>query len=82
MNKINTDLLKFVKKNILSVTELTRSTKLTEILNSYAATEKNTEIYIVQNNKVKNAQAVIIDLKYFEELLACKEAIENSKKER
>ncbi len=67
--------LNFLKKNVLSVTDLTRSNKLSEILNIYAGKETS-EIFIIQNNKNRNAIGVLVDLEYYERLLRLQEAVE------
>lgn len=72
--RVTTDILRFLNDRVLSVTQLTRSKKLTEILDSYSQ-EKSTDVYVIQNVK-KPGKAVIADLKYFEELLAYKEAVD------
>ncbi len=69
------DTLQFVKESVLSVSELTRSKKLAEILNSYAESYSR-DIYIIQNSKNKQARAAIADLDYFQELLRYKEAVD------
>ncbi|WP_131923468.1 hypothetical protein [Hazenella coriacea] len=71
---VTTDILKFLNDRVLSVTQLTRSKKLTEILDSYSQ-EKSTDVYVVQNVK-KPGKAVIADLEYFQELLSYKEAVD------
>lgn len=70
-------MLDFVKKNVLNITDITRTTKLTEILDSYA-NRKSEEVYIVQNNRNKDAQAVIIDMDFFQELVFYRDAIDNT----
>jgi hypothetical protein len=69
------DTIQFVKESVLSVSELTRTKKLTEILNSYAESHSR-DVYIVQNSKNKQARAAIADLDYFQELLSYKEAVD------
>ena len=72
---VNTDTLGFLRKNVYSVTEITRQKKLSEILDLYS--DKVTdEVFVIQNGKKKNAQAVIVDLEYFEELLSIKEEVD------
>ncbi|ADG07441.1 hypothetical protein [Kyrpidia tusciae] len=73
--RVTTDTLAFIQDHVLNVTDLVRTKKLSQILDSYADT-KSTEIFIVQNEKRRNAKAVIVDLEYFEELLRYKEAVE------
>ncbi|HHY66014.1 MAG TPA: hypothetical protein GX517_02220 [Alicyclobacillus sp.] len=73
--RVTTDTLAFIQDHVLNVTDLVRTKKLSQILDSYADT-KSTEIYIVQNDKRRNAKAVIVDLEYFEELLRYKEAVD------
>ncbi len=72
--RVTTDILSFLNDHVLTVTQLTRSKKLTEILDSYAK-EKSTDVYVIQNTK-KPGKAVIADLEYFQELLAYKEAVD------
>lgn len=72
------EMLAFIKNQVLTVTDITRSTKLTEILDSYAAKLPSEEVFVVQNTRNKDAQAVIADLEYFQELLMYKEAVEQA----
>lgn len=74
---VTTNILEFLKERVLSVSDITRTKKLSEILNEYAD-KKSSEIFIVQNTKKKNAQAVISDLEYFQELLSYKETVDSS----
>lgn len=63
--------LEFLKENVYGITDLTRTNKLSEILNRFSGKETS-EIFVVQNAKNKNASAVISDLEYFEHLLDIK----------
>lgn len=72
--RVTTDILKFLSDRVLSVTQLTRSKKLTEILDSYSQ-EKSMDVYVIQNTK-KPGKAVIVDLAFFQELLEYKEAVD------
>ena len=72
--RVTTDILEFLNEQVLTVTQLKRTTKLSEILDSYGK-EKSTDVYVVQNTK-KPGKAVIVDLNYFHELLSYKEAID------
>lgn len=74
---ITSTALGFLKENVLSVTDLTRTNKLSEILNKFAG-EETSEIYIIQNNKNRNAVGVLVDLEYYERLLKVKEAVEEA----
>jgi hypothetical protein len=74
---VSTDTLDFLKENVLTISDLTRTKKLAEILNSYAD-RVSRKIFIVQNSKNKKAQAVISDLEYFQELLKYKEAVDEA----
>ncbi|MCA0970814.1 hypothetical protein LCM20_09450 [Halobacillus litoralis] len=74
---INTNMLDFIRNNVYSVTEMTRQKKLSEILELYSG-EVTDEVFIVQNGKKKDAQAVIADLEYFEHLLTLKEEVERA----
>lgn len=71
------DMLAFVGENLLSVTDLTRTKKLSEILDNYSSSPSS-EIYVVQNNKNKHSQAVVADLEYFKQLLEYKEAVDEA----
>jgi hypothetical protein len=77
---VRTEMLQFIRENVLTVTDLTRSTKLTDILNSYAD-KVSEEVFIIQSSKNKHANAVLADLEYFEELLTYKEAVEQALEE-
>lgn len=74
---VTTNTIDFLKKNVLNVTDLTRTNKLSEILNQYVGRESE-EVYVIQNSKKKNSQAVLIDLDYFEKLLKYKEVIDQA----
>jgi hypothetical protein len=74
---LNTNTLDFLKQNVLTVTDLTRSNKLSEILDRFS-TGVSEEVFVIQNGKKKNAQAVMLDMDYFEQLLQFKEIIEAS----
>lgn len=76
-SSITVDTLNFVEKNILNVTDLTRTNKLAEILENFA-NDKTEEVYIIQNAKNKHAKGVFVDLEFFQELLRYKEMLEDS----
>jgi hypothetical protein len=71
------DILQFIQQNVLNVSEITRTTKLTEILDSYTD-KKSEEVYIIQNTRNKGARGVFLDLDYFAELIAIKQLVEES----
>lgn len=73
--RVTSKSLEFVKENTLSVTELTRTPKLTEILNKYAG-KASDEIYIISSNKNKDAVGVLVDYERFLRLLKAEEIIE------
>lgn len=74
---ITSTTLNFVKENVLNITELTRTNKLSEILNKYAG-EETSEVFIIQNNKNRNAVGVLVDLEHYQRLLRIEEAVEQS----
>lgn len=74
---ITSNTLNFVKENVLNITELTRTNKLSEILNKYAG-EETSEVFIIQNNKNRNAVGVLVDLEHYQRLLRIEEAVEQS----
>ena len=67
--------LEFIQDNVLNVTELVRTKKLTQILDQFADV-KSMDVYVVQNDKKRNARGVIVDFEYFQELLSYKEAVD------
>src|SRR5690606_18154967 len=69
--------LDFLRKNVYNVTDITRQKKLSEILDLYSG-KVTDEVFVVQNGKKRNAQAVIVDLEYFKELLSIKEEVEQA----
>ena len=77
MTTTRSDVLKFVKENVLNISDLTRTSKLAEILELYAD-KMSDELFVVQNTRNKNSRAVIADLKFFEELLRYKEAVDDA----
>jgi hypothetical protein len=74
--RITSDMLSFLNDHVLSVTQLIRTKKLAEILDSYSR-DKSTEVYVIQNTK-KSGKAVIVELNHFQELLLYKEAVEQA----
>lgn len=74
---VDANTLDFLRKNVLSVTDVTRSNKLSEILDRFS-NDITEEVFVIQNAKRKNAQAVMVDLEYFEQLLHLKEVFEES----
>lgn len=71
---ITVSMLNFIKNNVLSITDLTRTNKLSEILESYA-NKKSEEIFIVNNNRNRDARGAIIDIELLTELLAMRESV-------
>src|SRR5665647_1504455 len=67
----------FLKENVLSVTDVTRTKMLSEILNKYAGKETS-EVYVIQNSKNRNAVGVLVDLEHYERLLRIQEALEQA----
>ena len=74
---VSSDTLNFLKNNVYNITDVTRHNKLTEILDRFSE-EVTDEVFIIQNAKNKNAKGAFLDLDYFEELLANKEALDNA----
>ena len=77
MKTTRSDVLKFVKDNVLNISDLTRTSKLAEILELYAD-KTSDELFVVQNTRNKNGRAVIANLEFFEELLSYKEAVDEA----
>ncbi len=73
----NTNTLNFLRKNVLSVTEVSRSKKLSEILDLFS-NGMSEEVFVIQNAKKKDAQAVVLDMDYFQKLLQIKEVLESA----
>ncbi|MCO7177177.1 hypothetical protein ACFP7A_14140 [Sporolactobacillus kofuensis] len=80
MNKekpsVTTDTLNFLRHNVYNVSDLTRKNKLTEILQKFV--QPTDEVFVIENAKNKEAKAAMIDLKYFEDLLRYKEAVDQA----
>jgi hypothetical protein len=74
---LNTNTLDFLKKNVLGVTDVTRSNKLSDILDRFSKGPTD-EVFVIQNAKKKNAQAAVVSLEYFEQLLTIKEALDEA----
>lgn len=74
---ITAAMLDFVKNNVLSITELTRTNKLAEILDSFA-NKKNDTIYIVKNGRNKDSQGALVDVEMLMELLIYRDAVEEA----
>jgi hypothetical protein len=74
-NKIDSSILEFLQKNVLNITDLTRTNKLSEILSKFSGKETD-EVFIVQNNKNKTAMGVLVDLEHYMRLLKLEEQVE------
>jgi len=77
MTTTRSDVLRFVKDNVLNISDLTRTSKLAQILELYAD-KTSDELFVVQNTRNKNGRAVIANLEFFEELLSYKEAVDEA----
>ncbi|WP_151733790.1 hypothetical protein [Paenibacillus tengchongensis] len=75
--QITSSMIEFYKHNVLSITEITRTNKLSEILDSYA-NKKSGDIYLVQNSRNKDALGAIIDVDLLQELLELRDTISNA----
>ena len=75
--KMRTDSLRFLRERVLTVTDIMRTKKLTEILDEYSKGESE-DVFVVENTRNKNAKAILLDFEYFERLLTYEEAIENT----
>jgi hypothetical protein len=74
---VSSDTLSFLKNNVYNITDVTRHNKLTEMLELFSQ-EMTDEVFIIQNAKNKDAKGAFLDLDYFEDLLATKEALDNA----
>lgn len=72
--QITSSMIGFVKKNVVSVTELTRTKKLSQILDGFS-NRKSEEIFLVQSTRNKDGLGAIIDVDLLEELLLLREVI-------
>lgn len=75
--KINSASLRFLRDHVLTVTDIMRTKKLTEILDEYAKGESE-DVFVVENTRNKKAKAILLDFEYFERLLKYEESIENA----
>ncbi|GGP08099.1 hypothetical protein GCM10011346_06790 [Oceanobacillus neutriphilus] len=69
--------LEFLQRNVLNVTDLTRTNKLSEILNSFSG-EETDEVFVVKNHKNKDAAGVFVDLERYIKLLKIEEIYEKA----
>lgn len=76
-NKVDSDMLEFLQKNVLNITDLTRTNKLSEVLNKFSG-EETDEVFVVQNHKNKEATAALVDLDHYVKLLKLEEIFEQS----
>lgn len=72
---ISATMLEFVRDNVFSITELTRTNKLAEILDSFG-NKKSNSIYIVKNGRNKDSQGALVDVEMLMELLVYRDAVE------
>lgn len=75
--RVESNTFSFIKDNVLTITDLTRSNKLSEILNHYAGKETS-EVYVIQNSKNRDAVGVLVDMEHYQRLLRLQEIIEET----
>lgn len=75
--RVESNTFSFIKENILTITDLTRTNKLSEILNQYAGKETS-EVYVIQNVKNRDAVGVLVDMEHYQRLLRLQEIIEET----
>ncbi len=66
-----------VKDNILSISELKESSKLSEILNIYTGPISD-RFFVIKNNNVKDAVGILLDYERFAYLLKIEEIMEEA----
>lgn len=76
--KYDSSKLEFLQQNVLTITDLTRTNKLSEILNTFSG-EETDEFFVVQNHKNKDATGVLVDLEHYLKLLKLEELYEQAK---
>ena len=69
---ITTSMINFAKNNVLSITELTRKNKLSEILESFND-QKSEEIFLVKSGRQRDSMGAIINVEFLTELLQLRE---------
>jgi hypothetical protein len=75
--RVESNTFSFIKDNILTITDITRTNKLSEILNQYAGKETS-EVYVIQNVKNRDAVGVLVDMEHYQRLLRLQEIIEEA----
>lgn len=75
--RVESNTFSFIKENILTITDITRTNKLSEILNQYAGKETS-EVYVIQNAKNRDAVGVLVDMEHYQRLLRLQETIEEA----
>ncbi|MEK3717052.1 hypothetical protein NSS64_03405 [Paenibacillus sp. FSL H8-0122] len=65
---ITTSMINFAKNNVLSITELTRKNKLSEILETFND-QKSEEIFLVKSGRQRDSMGAIINVEFLTELL-------------
>lgn len=75
--RVESNTFSFIKDNVLTITDLTRTNKLSEILNQYAGKETS-EVYVIQNSKNRDAVGVLVDMEHYQRLLRLQEIIEET----
>lgn len=75
--RVESNTFSFIKDNVLTITDLTRTNKLSEILNRYAGKETS-EVYVIQNSKNRDAVGVLVDMEHYQRLLRLQEILEET----
>jgi len=76
-SKISSNSLDFIRDNVLSITDVTRKNRLSQILDSYANADDSREVFIIRNERNKAAAGVLLDLDFFAYLLKLQELFDN-----
>lgn len=70
---IDADTIDFARDHVVNITDITRTKKLSEIMDYLSTQDGRDDVYIIQNSKKKDAAVVLAEVEHYKELLKYKE---------
>lgn len=65
--------LDFARDHVVNITDITRTKKLSEIMDYLSTRDGRDDVYIIQNSKKKDTAVVLAEVEHYKELLKYKE---------
>lgn len=70
---VDADTLDFARDHVVNITDITRTKKLSEIMDYLSTQDGKDDVYIIQNSKKKDTAVVLAEVEHYKELLNYKD---------